>query len=50
MYYHLYFLDRFRRLGGLKFTDDEQKHFDQFSKKYPHSQELNEITAKWKLL
>lgn len=28
LYYYLYFIDRFRRLGGKPFSAEEQRHFD----------------------
>ena len=36
LYYNLYFTDRFRRLGGKKFSQEEQKLFEQFQKMYPY--------------
>lgn len=50
LYYHLYFIDRFRRLGGKELTPEEKEHFDQFKKKYPYQQELRQIEARFKLL
>ena len=50
LYYHLYFLDRFRRLGSAPFSAEEQKNYDQFKAMYPYHQEYKEIEARLRLL
>lgn len=50
IYYHLYFLDRFRRLGGKPFTAEEQKLYNQFSGQYYYSPEFKQIEARFTLL
>ena len=50
IYYHLYFLDRFRREGAKDFSPEEQKHFDQFQKQYPYSSEFRQVQARLSLL
>ena len=47
IYYHLWFLDRFRLHGGKPFTNEESEIFGTFQKKYKHDRRFKEIKARW---
>ena len=46
----MFFLDRFRRLGAKPFDAEEQKHYDQFQKKYPLSPEYKQVSTRLSLM
>jgi hypothetical protein len=50
LYYNLYFLDRFRREGGKKFTSEEEKMYQQFQTKYYNTTEFKQIWARYSFL
>ena len=50
LWYYLYFIDRFRRLGGAPLTQEENAHLMQFRTKYYNTQECKEIEARLKFL
>lgn len=49
LYYNLYFIDRFKKVGG-DLTEEDRKLFEQFTNKYYNHQEYREIDTRLKLL
>jgi hypothetical protein len=49
LYYHLYFLDKFKTVGS-KLSDQDQKMLDQFKRKYNGNVKYNEIMNRLLLL
>ncbi len=49
LYYHLYFINRFKQVGS-KLTDHDKKLLEQFKKKYKDHPDYLEISTKLRLL
>ncbi len=50
IYYHLWFLERFRVHGGAPLTPDERDKYESFRKQYSREQRFKEIEARLALL
>ena len=50
IYYHLWFLERFRLHAGKPFTAEETEKYDSFKKKYERDQRFEDIKARFLLL
>ena len=49
LYYHLYFIDRMKKVGS-KLSEEDQAMYDQFKKKFPHERLFKQIEIRLKLL
>ena len=50
LYFYLYFMDRFRRLSGAFFTEEERALYHDFRKRFLLEKESNQIEARMFLL